>query len=78
MKNLLLIIITLILSSLNVYSADKLNSHEQFETGPLPVIINYDPEFRPPMPMPLSTSEISSDDDFYDLPIATETTEDYE
>ncbi len=57
------IIATGLMSSLNVYSSDKLNSHEQFEKGPMPKIINYDPEFRPPMPMPQLESDPLSDSD---------------
>jgi len=69
MKSLLLIVgAGMVLLSANVCSSDKLNSHEQFETGPLPAIINYDPEFRPPMPMPMPQAESASlpDDEEYD------------
>jgi hypothetical protein len=66
MKSLLLIVIGLSILSINVYSSDQLNSHEQFETGNLPPIINYDPEFRPPMPMPQLESGPLADDEEYD------------
>ena len=59
--------ISLICFSSNLYSSeDQLNSHEQFETGALPPIINYDPEFRPPMPMPQLESGPLEDDEEYD------------
>jgi hypothetical protein len=66
MKSFLLILITLIALSSNVNSSDQLNSHEQFERGALPVIINYDPEFRPPMPMPQLESGSLPDDEEFD------------
>ena len=64
MKELLLVMSLLVLSAL-VYSSDKLNSHEQFETGPMPKIISYDTEFRPPIPMPTLESGALPDDELY-------------
>ncbi len=61
MKKLSLIIV-LVFLSINVYATDKLNSHEQFEKGPLPKIINYDTDFRPPQPMPIDSAPLPDDE----------------
>ncbi|MFK5985788.1 MAG: hypothetical protein QM479_10210 [Pseudomonadota bacterium] len=64
MKKLLLLGLILLLSNTYAYAADDLYSHERFETGPMPKIINYDTEFRPPMPMPQTESMPLSDEEF--------------
>jgi hypothetical protein len=67
MKTLLVLIAMVLTLPLSMaYSNDELNSHEKFETGPMPKIINYDPEFRPPMPMPQYESGTFPDDEPYE------------